>query len=173
MYYVYHIGLPRDNCNLNIGYIGVTSRTLDARWEEHKKADTKIGSYIRKHKLTRESMKRIFSGTREVCFRLEAALRYKPNMGENVAEGGSFNSYAKKAMGWVPATIDFTPGKKKKAKNLSWNDKQIIYAEFKKIPNYLSKPDKKSMVRDIGKRFGISSGSIFGMYSAHNQYNNF
>lgn len=94
MNYVYHIRKDTNNPNLNIGYIGVTSRTLEERWLEHKTANSKVGNKIRDLDLTIDNMVKIFSGTNQECYSIEKALRPKQRMGWNIAEGGRTNSFA-------------------------------------------------------------------------------
>lgn len=70
------------------GYIGVTCNP-EKRWNRHSKnTQYRVGEYIRKNKLTHDSLELIFCGSPTACFSLERYLRSKPNMGLNQAPGG-------------------------------------------------------------------------------------
>ena len=93
---------------LNEGYIGVTTRTLLERWEEHRVADSVVGRKIREDGLKDDCLLLLFEGTEEECYRVEASLRPHPKMGLNVSPGGK-----EEGAKWYHST------KKKRMKNPS------------------------------------------------------
>lgn len=92
MAFVYHIHLPEDKGNLEVGYIGFTSKTVEQRWKEHLiVAKSKTRNYPLYNALNKYStivITTLVEGDVDYCLDIEYRLRPTPNTGWNINVGG-------------------------------------------------------------------------------------
>ena len=94
MYYLYWIHLENHTKPLSEGYVGLTGKPPDTRFDQHKKASIS-GTYII-HKAIRKygdklKLSVLFCGIREDVLEMEFQLRSKPYIAWNMNTGGGGN----------------------------------------------------------------------------------
>lgn len=112
---LYHI-FRKNEPSVKDGYIGVSSRTIKSRLEEHKRPSSRLYSYFEQFDDIQTRI--IKRGKLKDILKEEENLRPKPNLGWNVAKGG----------GYPPKTTASSSlkGSKTRIKNSYYSSKNFI-----------------------------------------------
>lgn len=93
---MYWIHKPEDVDFTNFGYIGVTARSVDERYKQHK-SDASSGSKLSVHNAIRKYgdklvVDTLVEGSEEYCYMIEQKLRPTAHLGWNIRVGGADTS---------------------------------------------------------------------------------
>lgn len=152
---VYHIPDP-NKPGLENGYIGVVNKNkgIYRRFREHINSSRIMSHHIKENNVTFDSIKILFEGNLEECYKYEENLRPKQNIGWNLAKGGGGPYYSNiKNLNEYKSSIQSERMKNEDLKKQQGETFKKNYYEnvesqklrSKRAKEHMANPDKKKM----------------------------
>jgi hypothetical protein len=177
MAFVYHIHLPEQSGEYDKGYIGFTATTVSERFKEHVALAAIAENTYTLHNAIRKHgdalvVTTLVEGSSEYCLDIEYRLRPYPNIGWNIACGGSAPMLGRKHSDATRTKIKaiFTPEHIKKISDRqkaipTWcrgsSDKAVWATASEIFKCYNANKDVGAVV--IGRAFGLSEKKLEAM----------
>ena len=182
MAYVYWIR-AEDHCDFNSqGYIGVTTKTVEERFSQHKynsnrekHRDYALSRAIRKYGANFLVVQVLIECSEEDAYCYEEKLRPKENLGWNIASGGcglrSGTTFSKETRRRMSVAKKGISTGAKLPESIEKRTVGIFYSKMDKRPQVWGIADKVYLdyltglsVRKSEVKYGFPNGWLYGMY---------